>query len=169
MLAGRAGTDNIVIRGARVLDPGEGIDSILDVRAAPGGRAIRLKLLDEGCVRRRSSKSPFPFLPARRRPRQLRKATVDLRLLRADIAESLRLGREQILVHRLPLVPEILLYLLGDPLHAMDANDRLAIGSGVSVAQNHDRETGDDQGRRDPDRERGSSLSESLAQCLHSH
>jgi dihydroorotase len=36
MLAGRAGTDNIVIRGARVLDPAEGIDSILDVRIDGG-------------------------------------------------------------------------------------------------------------------------------------
>ena len=32
MLAGRTGTDNIVIRGARLLDPVEGLDATLDVR-----------------------------------------------------------------------------------------------------------------------------------------
>ena len=32
MLAGRTGSDNLVIRGARVLDPVEGIDSTVDVR-----------------------------------------------------------------------------------------------------------------------------------------
>ncbi len=36
MLAGRTGTDNLVIRGARVLDPVEGVDSILDVRIDHG-------------------------------------------------------------------------------------------------------------------------------------
>jgi dihydroorotase len=36
MLAGRTGTDNLVIRGARVLDPVEGVDSILDVRIDRG-------------------------------------------------------------------------------------------------------------------------------------
>ena len=32
MLAGRTGAENIVVRGARVLDPVEGIDTMLDVR-----------------------------------------------------------------------------------------------------------------------------------------
>ncbi len=36
MLAGRTGTDNVVIRGARVLDPVEGVDAILDVRIDGG-------------------------------------------------------------------------------------------------------------------------------------
>jgi dihydroorotase len=36
MLAGRRGTDNLVIRGARVLDPVEGVDAILDVRIDNG-------------------------------------------------------------------------------------------------------------------------------------
>lgn len=36
MLAGRTGTDDVVICGARVLDPVEGIDSILDVRVDGG-------------------------------------------------------------------------------------------------------------------------------------
>ena len=46
MLAGRTGTDDVVIRGARVLDPVEGIDATLDVRIDGGviaqiGRAAR--------------------------------------------------------------------------------------------------------------------------------
>jgi dihydroorotase len=36
MLAGRTGTDNIVVRGARVLDPVEGVDATLDVRIDNG-------------------------------------------------------------------------------------------------------------------------------------
>jgi dihydroorotase len=36
MLAGRTGTENIVVRGARVLDPVEGIDKTLDVRIDNG-------------------------------------------------------------------------------------------------------------------------------------
>jgi dihydroorotase len=36
MLAGRTGADNVVIRGARVLDPVEGVDAILDVRIDGG-------------------------------------------------------------------------------------------------------------------------------------
>ncbi len=36
MLAGRTGTDNVVIRGARVLDPVEGVDATLDVRIDNG-------------------------------------------------------------------------------------------------------------------------------------
>jgi dihydroorotase len=36
MLAGRTGTENIVVRGARVLDPVEGIDATLDVRIDNG-------------------------------------------------------------------------------------------------------------------------------------
>jgi dihydroorotase len=36
MLAGRTGTENIVVRGARLLDPVEGIDTILDVRIDNG-------------------------------------------------------------------------------------------------------------------------------------
>jgi dihydroorotase len=36
MLAGRTGSDNIVVRGARVLDPVEGIDATLDVRIDNG-------------------------------------------------------------------------------------------------------------------------------------
>jgi dihydroorotase len=36
MLSGRTGTDNVVIRGARVLDPVEGIDAIVDVRIDGG-------------------------------------------------------------------------------------------------------------------------------------
>jgi dihydroorotase len=36
MLAGRTGTDDIVVRGARVLDPVEGIDATLDVRIDKG-------------------------------------------------------------------------------------------------------------------------------------
>ena len=36
MLAGRSGTDNIVIRGARLLDPAEGVDATLDVRIDNG-------------------------------------------------------------------------------------------------------------------------------------
>jgi dihydroorotase len=36
MLAGRTGAENIVVRGARVLDPVEGIDSTLDVRIDNG-------------------------------------------------------------------------------------------------------------------------------------
>jgi len=36
MLAGPIGRDDIVVRGARVLDPVEGIDAILDVRIDQG-------------------------------------------------------------------------------------------------------------------------------------
>ncbi|MDX6425838.1 MAG: dihydroorotase, partial [Gaiellaceae bacterium] len=36
MLAGRTGTENIIVRGARVLDPVEGIDATLDVRIDNG-------------------------------------------------------------------------------------------------------------------------------------
>jgi dihydroorotase len=36
MLAGRTGTENIVVRGARLLDPVEGIDATLDVRIDNG-------------------------------------------------------------------------------------------------------------------------------------
>jgi dihydroorotase len=36
MLAGRTGADNVVIRGARVLDPVEGVDATLDVRIDGG-------------------------------------------------------------------------------------------------------------------------------------
>ncbi|HEX7625876.1 MAG TPA: dihydroorotase [Gaiellaceae bacterium] len=36
MLAGRTGTDNVVIRGARLLDPVEGLDAMLDVRIDGG-------------------------------------------------------------------------------------------------------------------------------------
>ncbi len=36
MLAGRTGTDNVVIRGARLLDPVEGLDTTLDVRIDNG-------------------------------------------------------------------------------------------------------------------------------------
>lgn len=36
MLAGRTGTDNIVIRGARLVDPVEGLDATLDVRIDNG-------------------------------------------------------------------------------------------------------------------------------------
>src|SRR6476619_1917071 len=36
MLAGRTGTENIVVRGARVLDPVEGIDTMIDVRIDNG-------------------------------------------------------------------------------------------------------------------------------------
>jgi dihydroorotase len=36
MLVGRSGTDNVVVRGARVLDPVEGVDSTLDVRIDDG-------------------------------------------------------------------------------------------------------------------------------------
>jgi dihydroorotase len=36
MLAGRTGTDDVVIRGARVLDPVEGIDAAIDVRIDGG-------------------------------------------------------------------------------------------------------------------------------------
>jgi dihydroorotase len=36
MLAGRTGTENVVIRGARVLDPVEGIDATVDVRVDGG-------------------------------------------------------------------------------------------------------------------------------------
>jgi dihydroorotase len=36
MLSGRTGSDNLVIRGARVLDPVEGIDAIVDVRIDGG-------------------------------------------------------------------------------------------------------------------------------------
>jgi dihydroorotase len=36
MLAGRVGADDIVIRGARVLDPVEGVDAVLDVRIDRG-------------------------------------------------------------------------------------------------------------------------------------
>jgi dihydroorotase len=36
MLAGRTGTDNVVVRGARLLDPVEGIDATLDVRIDNG-------------------------------------------------------------------------------------------------------------------------------------
>ena len=36
MLAGRTGTENIVIRGARLLDPVEGVDATLDVRIDNG-------------------------------------------------------------------------------------------------------------------------------------
>ena len=35
-LSGRPGHDNVVVRGARVVDPGEGIDAILDVRIDDG-------------------------------------------------------------------------------------------------------------------------------------
>jgi dihydroorotase len=36
MLAGRSGADNVVVRGARVLDPVEGVDALLDVRIDNG-------------------------------------------------------------------------------------------------------------------------------------
>ena len=36
MLAGRTGSDNVVVRGARVLDPAEGMDATLDVRIDNG-------------------------------------------------------------------------------------------------------------------------------------
>jgi dihydroorotase len=36
MLAGRIGRDDVVVRGARVLDPVEGIDAVLDVRVDGG-------------------------------------------------------------------------------------------------------------------------------------
>ena len=36
MLAGRMGNENIVVRGARLLDPVEGIDATLDVRIDNG-------------------------------------------------------------------------------------------------------------------------------------
>ena len=36
MLAGRPGADNVVVRGARVLDPVEGIDTTIDVRIDNG-------------------------------------------------------------------------------------------------------------------------------------
>jgi dihydroorotase len=36
MLAGRTGADNVVVRGARVLDPVEGVDATLDVRIDNG-------------------------------------------------------------------------------------------------------------------------------------
>ena len=36
ILAGRTGTDDLVIRGARVLDPVEGIDAVLDIRIDGG-------------------------------------------------------------------------------------------------------------------------------------
>jgi dihydroorotase len=36
MLVGRSGTDNVVVRGARVLDPVEGVDATLDVRIDDG-------------------------------------------------------------------------------------------------------------------------------------
>jgi dihydroorotase len=36
MLAGRTGTDDVVVRGARVLDPVEGVDELLDVRIDNG-------------------------------------------------------------------------------------------------------------------------------------
>ena len=36
MLAGRTGTDNVVVRGARVLDPVEGVDATVDVRIDNG-------------------------------------------------------------------------------------------------------------------------------------
>ena len=36
MLAGRSGTDDLVLRGARVLDPVEGVDGMLDVRIDGG-------------------------------------------------------------------------------------------------------------------------------------
>ena len=36
MLTGRTGTDNVVVRGARVLDPVEGVDTTVDVRIDNG-------------------------------------------------------------------------------------------------------------------------------------
>jgi len=36
MLAGRVGSDDLVVRGARVLDPVEGVDAVLDVRVDGG-------------------------------------------------------------------------------------------------------------------------------------
>ena len=36
MLAGRSGRDDLVIRGARVLDPAEGVDAVVDVRIDGG-------------------------------------------------------------------------------------------------------------------------------------
>ena len=36
MLAGPRGAENLVVRGARILDPGEGIDAVLDVRIDDG-------------------------------------------------------------------------------------------------------------------------------------
>ena len=36
VLVGRAGADDVVIRGARVLDPSEGVDAVLDVRVDGG-------------------------------------------------------------------------------------------------------------------------------------
>jgi dihydroorotase-like cyclic amidohydrolase len=39
MLVGRGGRENLVIRGARVLDPVEGVDATLDVRVDAGSIA----------------------------------------------------------------------------------------------------------------------------------
>ena len=36
VLVGKSGTDDLVVRGARVVDPTEGVDAILDVRVDPG-------------------------------------------------------------------------------------------------------------------------------------
>ena len=36
MLAGRTGNENIVVRGARLLDPAEGLDATLDIRIDNG-------------------------------------------------------------------------------------------------------------------------------------
>ena len=36
ILVGRSGADDLVVRGARVVDPSEGIDGILDVRVDGG-------------------------------------------------------------------------------------------------------------------------------------
>jgi Predicted amidohydrolase len=36
MLAGPHGTENVVVRGARVLDPVEGVDAVVDVRIDGG-------------------------------------------------------------------------------------------------------------------------------------
>ena len=36
VLVGRRGADDLVVRGARVLDPTEGVDAILDVRVDGG-------------------------------------------------------------------------------------------------------------------------------------
>jgi dihydroorotase len=36
MLHGKRGTENVVVRGARVIDPGEGVDAVLDVRVDNG-------------------------------------------------------------------------------------------------------------------------------------
>ena len=67
ILAGPTGADDLVVRGARVLDPAEGIDGVLDVRVDRGV----ISEIGPGCMtfcpgRRRSGVTPHRAVYSRR-------------------------------------------------------------------------------------------------------